>query len=181
MKPAHLFLPILLFALQSCSIEGLTNDYKKLNEQQKEKIVALNNFPDAKEGFIYKINGAQLRAELAKHPKALVYTFTNGCTSEHCKPLMVYEAYAKRNGYDLFLVMNGYRELHSTLEQPVSSPLYAIDNDYYNSTYRNRYVTYFTNDMTGKPIREKEGEFLGDLFFFENGKLEKVLRDLPNG
>lgn len=165
----------------SCSIQGFTNDYRGLPAEQKERIVPMNNFAEAQEGKIYKVNGAQLRTEIVNHPKALVYVFTNGCTSEYCKPLMVYEHFAKRNNYKLYLVMNGYRALDKTLEQPVSSPLYSIDNDYYHKSWRSLYVNYFTNDLTGKPFKEKEKEYLGDMYFFENGKLEKVVRELPAG
>jgi hypothetical protein len=175
-----ILLPV-LFLFAACSIQGLTNDFSKLSAEQKSRITPLSDFAQAQEGNIYEVNGAQLRAELEKHPKAMVYVFTNGCTSKYCKPLRIYEIYAKDHGYDLFLVMNGYRDLGATLEQPVNSPLFAIDNGYYNSKYRARYTTYFTNDMTGKPIKEKEGDFLGNLYFFNKGKLDKILNDLPPG
>jgi hypothetical protein len=177
MKKYLLFLALPL--LLSCSIQGFTNDYKHLEPLQKEKIIPLTSFSDAREGHIYEINASQLREEIAKKPKALVYVFTNGCTSKYCKPLRIYELYAAQHGYDLFLVMNGYRELDATLEQPVCSPLYAIDCKHYDTKFRSNYTRYFENELAGKPMKEKEKVYLGNLFFFNDGKLEKILIELP--
>jgi len=163
----------------SCSIHGLTNDYEKLNTIQKNSIVALTNFDSLKPATIYKITGLQLRTELKKHSKSIVYIFKNGCTSDLCKPLKVYENYAKKNGYTLFLVMNGYANLDETESQPYESTLFSINNEYYKSTYRNTYTRYFENELTNKPLNEKAKEYLGNLFFFENDSLIKVFHELP--
>jgi hypothetical protein len=170
-----------LFILQSCSVTGVTNDYKKLNDGQKAMIVDLDKFENLDKQKIYKINGAELRAELPKYEKALVYVFKNGCTSDYCKPLIVYHLFAERNGYKLFLVMNGYCNLNQSLEAPYEGPLFSIDNDHYNISSRNKYIRYFENDMLGKPLETKAGEYLGNLYFFNKGVYEKTLRDLPNG
>ncbi|ESU29125.1 hypothetical protein FLJC2902T_11650 [Flavobacterium limnosediminis JC2902] len=169
--------------LLSCSIQGLTNDYKKLSDKNKAKVVSLESFESTDTLNIYRISGKQLKDEMVRHPKSLVYVFTNGCTSELCKPMYVYENFAKRNGYKLFLVMNGYANLNETLAQRngFSSPLFAIDSNYYKSTFRGTYTRYFENELQGKPIETKSGDYLGNLFFFKGNQLEKVLNDLPNG
>ena len=177
--------PILLLAvlaLQSCiSIEGITNDYGKLNERQKALITDLDRFENASEEKIYKINGAELKTELEKYPEALVYMFKNGCTSDHCKPLIVYDLYAKKHNLKLFLVMNGYASLDASLDAPHPWPLYAIDNEYYDSNNRNKYIVYFENDMLGKATKTPESKtYEGNLYFFKKGKLEKTLNELPN-
>lgn len=167
--------------LLSCSIHGLRSDYSTLSIEDKAKVVPLENFDAVNPEKIYKINATQLKEELAKHSKSLVYVFKNGCTSELCRPMFVYENYAKKNGYKLFLVMEGYGSLHETLDQRNSftSPLFSIDNEYYNSNYRNTYTRYFENELQGKPIDEKSGDYLGNLFFFKGNQLEKIARDLP--
>jgi hypothetical protein len=176
---------ILLFVAISClmfswKIQGLTNDYDKLNETQKKILVDLVDFKDLKSENIYKITGNQLKQELANHPKSLVYIFKNGCSSKLCKPMRVYENYANDNGYKLFLVMNGYANLQETLDQPYSSILFSINNDFYNSNYRNTYMQYFENEISEKPKKEKSKEYLGNLFFFEKDKLVQILHELPN-
>ena len=168
-----------LITMVSCRIEGLTNDYGKLTLEQKNKIIALKSFDSIKPNFIYKITGSQLKEELKKYPKSIVYIFTNGCTSNFCKPIKIYENYAKEHNYKLFLIMNGYASLDETLNQPYESTLFSIDNDYYNSNIRNNYARYFENDILNKPIKEKTKEYLGNIYFFEKEQLVKVVNELP--
>ena len=164
----------------SISIAGVTNDYSKLTPEQKNLIVELNDFESIKPGLIYKINGIQLKQELKKHPKSIVYVFKNGCTAKACKPLMVFENYAKEHNYKLFFVMNGYANLDKTLEQPYSSILFSINNDYYKSNNRNDYIRYFENEISNKQMNEESKEYLGNLYFFEKDTLVKVVKELPH-
>jgi len=182
MKKLILFTIAVASLAVSCQIQGITNDYKKLSEVEQQKIVPLESFENLSTDKIYKINGQQLRAELVKHEKSLVYVFKNGCTTEYCKPMYVYENYAKNNGYKLFLVMNGYGSLYETLEQRINftGPLFSIDNDFYNSNIRNNYSRFFENDLQGIAIKTRQKEYLGNLFFFKKDQLEKITRDLPS-
>lgn len=171
-------LVVLTIISSSCTIQGLTNDYNKLNENQKAKVLPLIDFDHTQSGIVYKINGSQLREELLKYPKSLVYIFSSGCSSEHCKPLMTYKSYAEFNGYKLFLVMTGYMDFDKTIEQDIPGPLYVIDNQFYNKVIRNNYVSYFENDLLDQPLKADD-EYLGSLYFFKYGRLEKITRDLP--
>lgn len=171
-----LLLPLFMFG-QSCAIYGLTDDYGKLSNGQKAHILPAdfeNPLPDN----VYKVSGKQLRQEINKYPKALVYEFTNGCSSENCKPMAVYERFAKENGYKLFLVMNGYANIDATMAQRHSfeSPLYAIDGTVYPSVYRSKYTLLFKKDLVNDPAYEPG--YWG-LLFFENGKLVKEVDVLP--
>lgn len=93
---------LLCLSLASCTVYGVTNDYKKLSDDDKSTIVSLKNFDDTNVKYIYKINGKQLKEELKKHPKSVVYIFSNGCTSQYCLPMSNYERFAKENNYKLF-------------------------------------------------------------------------------
>jgi hypothetical protein len=178
MKNLCIFL-LVCISVSSCKIEGLTNDYDKLNEEQKKKIVALPSFKDQNWDLVYKINGAQLKEELKNHERSIVYVFKNGCTSTYCKPMSTYTDYAKVHNYKLFLVMNGYCNLDQTMDQYPKEQLYAIDNDHYGQKKRNTYISYFTNDMLGKNVSEKEGKFMGNLYFFKGNKLDTIVNELP--
>lgn len=158
---------------------GLTDDYSKLGANQKAMIVDAANFESNATDKIFKITGTQLREEIAKQPKALVYVFTNGCTSDYCKPMKTYEIYAKEHGYKLYLVMGGYGNLDSTLEQrnAFDSPLYAIKTESYPSRYRTVYERLFANEMLQKPENERRN---ASLFFFENGKFVSESYALPS-
>lgn len=172
-----LLLPLLAIA-QSCAIYGITDDYGKLSDEQKSHILPAN-FENPAPDHIYKISGKELHAEIQKYPKALVYEFTNGCSSDACKPMIVYERFAKENGYKLFLVMNGFGNIDETMKQRNSfeSPLYAIDATAYPTVYRSKYALMFKKDLANDPNYEP-GYF--GLMFFENGRFVKTLSDLPN-
>jgi hypothetical protein len=178
MKKIIQFLSI-IFLVTSCKIQGLTNDYSKLNEDEKKKIIDLSSFDNLNNEVIYRINGLQLKNELSKHPKSIVYIFKNGCTSKLCYPLSTYENYAQKNGYKLFLVMVGYDNLNQTLAQPISGILFSINNEYYKSKYRVIYSRYFKNEIMNKPKEEKEKEYYGNIYFFKYNKIDKIVYDLP--
>lgn len=172
---------LLCLSLASCTVYGVTNDYKKLSDDDKSTIVSLKNFDDTNVKYIYKINGKQLKEELKKHPKSVVYIFSNGCTSQYCLPMSNYERFAKENNYKLFLVMEGYAHLDRTIAQRsevFKEQLYSIDNDFYNSWYSVRYHRLFENELRGIEKKAKP-EWEGGLYFFNFDTLEKVTRDLP--
>lgn len=170
-----LFIAIIL---ASCSIQGLTNDYSKLSASQKSIIHELSSFENLKKGHVYVLNGTILKKELLNHPKALVYTFANGCPSDNCKPLSTYVSYARKNGCSLFMVMVGYSNLNESIKQNVDVPLFSIDNDHYNTKNRTKYVIRFENDIMNLPLDSKPKKYLGSLFFFENGVFKEVKKNL---
>ncbi|SMC88592.1 hypothetical protein [Moheibacter sediminis] len=165
--------------LNSCTIQGLTNDYGKLTNGQKSLILPLKSFENLENGKIYSLNSTQLKEELQKHPKSIVYVFTNGCKTKHCLPTNIYKSYAEANNYKLFLVMNGYANLDETLDQMAELPYYSIDNEFYGVSNRNKYTTYFENELMNLPKDYKHKEYLGNLFFFEKGEFKNVYIELP--
>lgn len=171
---------LVVLTLLSCRINGLTDDYGKLSSSERELIKPLKSFDEVISRNIYPINGNLLMEEIKKHPKALVYSFVNGCKSEFCKPLMVYENFANQHGYKLFLVMEGYSNLDETFAQPFTSPLFSLDRNSYQTVYRSSYSRRFQNQLEGKSVDAKSGDYLGSLYFFSNGKLDRIVHDLPN-
>jgi hypothetical protein len=165
--------------LNSCTIYGLTNDYSKLTDDEKSLIHTKTDFLNLKSKNIYVINGTELKTELKKNEKSLVYIFTNGCTSKSCMPMSTYESFAKENNYKLYLVMSGYGHLYSTTQQRFDSPLFTIDYGYYDTKYRSTAWDRLENDLRNKPKKFKTKSFEGSLFFFERDKLVKVLNELP--
>lgn len=174
MRSLYLICLALLFA--SCRINGLTDDFGKLDDAQKARIVNLSSFSQTDTSKIYKISAKQLLAQIEKEDKTLVYVFTNGCASKYCKPLFYYENYAKNNGYNLYLVMNGYAYLDETLVQPRQMPIYAINSSYYQTNYRGTYTRLFMNELRGKPADYDKWE--GTLIYFSKGKYTKTSLDV---
>lgn len=172
-----------LITFSSCQVIGITNDYKKLNETEQSYIVPFTSFDSTTAGHIYEINAKSLLDEMKKYPRTMVYIFTNGCSSANCFPLSVYENYADKYGYKLYLVMSGYGFLPHTLGQDIESPLYAIDTKYYDSWYQFKYLKYFTNELEGydKDAKVKGLRNYGPIYFFENGELKVACSRLPDG
>ncbi|MDD3459051.1 MAG: hypothetical protein PHO74_06205 [Weeksellaceae bacterium] len=176
----YLLILLFNFLIQSCiSIGGLTNDYNKLSEEHKSLITPLKSFEELENGKIYPIHSQTLKNELKKHPKAIVYVFTNWCSSEFCLPMNVYINYAEKQDSKLFLVMNSYGGIDVTLSQMAETPYFVIDNSYYNSNIRGKYTRYFENELMGLPKETKHKDYPGNLFFFEKGVFKNVYKNLP--
>jgi len=120
------------------------------------------------------IDHEQLLSMVKKHEKALVYVFVNGCTSDFCKPMYIYENWCKNNGYKLFLVMTSSYKFSKTTDQDPAEQLYVIDYEH----YKRKSLKRFENGLMGNDL-DKKIKFEGSLFFFENGKYTKTLRELP--
>lgn len=172
-------LTLLLFSSTSCAIYGLTDDYKKTTPEQKELISNFQQGNQPESGKIYHINATQLKTELARYPQSMIYVFTNGCSGEACLPMSDYIHYARRNGYQLFLVMNGFGSVEHTLSQNPGVPLFAVDSRSYDSKYRFKYMRRFENDLLSRPLDYKEKEYRGNIYFFKGDQFEKIVKLLP--
>ena len=171
-----LFLLFVFTSIFSCSIAGITNDYGKLSDKEKEFIIPFRDFKSVKNNRVYSINGVQLKNELKENDKSLVVFFANGCKAKSCVPLNNYVYYANKNNLKLYLIMGGYENLYETLVQKVDAPLFSIDNEYYNSTFRGRYIAKFTMDLLGY-----EADFTKGLIYkFKKDSLVDMKKDFSD-
>ena len=176
---------LLMFAFPSCAIieiNGLGNDYKNLTESQKALVRPLESFDEAQTGLVYKLTMPNLKEELERQPKAIVRVFNPACRGNACKPLSISQQYAQENGYVLYQVMISYSGLGDAVAQSTEFPLFVIDNDYYGTSLQPLYERYFTNELVGLPRKTKERdvpkELDGEFYFFEDGRLTKIMNDL---
>lgn len=182
MKTKTILLILLLssICLNSCAIYGLTSDYGKLTTKERALIKDLNSFENLENNKIYPVDAIQLKEEIKKYPKALVYVFTNGCNSEYCLPMASYLNFANDKDMKLFLVMTGYANIYHTLDQNAGTPYFSINHNYYQKNIRGVNYRYFINELMDLPRNDKIKDFQGDLFFFENGELKEIRRNLPD-
>lgn len=167
----------LLFA--SCiQMRGIGDDYRHLADKERGMILPYKEATTFTRKNVYKINAEDLKQALQNYPKAFVYVFTQGCSSEFCLPLSVYEGYAKKMGYKVFFVITSYKDLDLALLEPISEPLYVIDSDYYKHKLFRKYVEYFENELKGKDKKAKI-ETYESLHFFENGVYKNSYYTLP--
>lgn len=164
---------ILIMTLQSCLVQGLTNDYNQLTEDQKAIVRPFTNTEELEPKIVYKVNAVQLKNAMKESPKSIVHLF-NGACPHQTTTLSAFEKYAKDDGYQLFMVLIAYTDLSKTTNQQYEGPLYIIDNDFYGERVGFRYVRYFRNHLMGKPIKSKEKDFAGNIFYFELGELKQI-------
>ena len=176
---------LVMLVFPSCAIieiNGLGNDYNDLTENQKALVRPLERFEDAQPGWVYKLTMPMLKEELEKQPKAIVRVFNPACRGNACKPLSTFQRYAQENGYVLYQVMISYAGLGDAVAQSAEFPLFVIDNDYYKTSLQPLYERYFTNELVGLPRKTKERdvpeELVGQFYFFEDGRLTKVVDEL---
>lgn len=163
----------------SCiQMRGIGDDYRHLADKEKGMILPYKEATTFTRQNVYKVNAEDLKQALQNYPKAFVYVFTQGCSSEFFLPLSIYEGYAKKNGYKVFFVMSSYKDLDLALLEPISEPLYVIDSDFYRNKFFRRYVQHFENELKGKDKKAKV-ETYETIHFFENGEYINSLNVLP--
>ncbi len=174
-----MLLLILTLFLKSCLVQGLTNDYNQLTEDQKAIVRPFTNTEELEPNKVYKVNAAQLKAAMKESPKSIVHIF-NGACPHYTTTISDFEKYAKDNGYQLFMVLIAYTDLSRSTNQHYEGPLYIIDNDFYGERYGFRYVRYFRNHLMGKPIKSKGEDLAGYFFYFEFGELKQIIDKLQD-
>lgn len=171
------FIILSVLFLHSCIIQFVTgNEYSLLSEKDKNRVVKLSKFENLSLEKIYETTGNQLKEEMNKHEKSIVYIFVNGCKSESCLPLNYIENFAKENNYHLFLVMNGYYHLEQTTAQNINNYLYSINADYYGETKSKKYTKEFKKELGY--FEFSKNKYLGGYLFFENSKLIEIKSNL---
>ena len=153
-------------------VYGLTSGYQYLDHEERARIVfSRNKLRDLDETLnrvhrekkILCVNGAELRAALASKPKALVYLFTDGCTSSGCLPLSSIGAYAHKIGATPYYVAV---DLTPGLLKR-TEPILSIDYTHYGTKWHNSFYEAFVKDLTGHTTDEKDFS----LVLFEKGRI----------
>jgi len=159
-------------------MRGIGDDHKYLTPFEKSLVEPFNKDKKLLKSRVYKTNAATLLDALKEYPKAFVYVFNVGCTGDACKPLPVYEDFAKKNGYKVFFVLTSYKDLTIALTDPRTEPLLVIDSDYYGNKLFRAYVSDFENELRGRDRKFREDSY-ESLHFYENGKYKGSYYYLP--
>ena len=190
MSPNSSTKKLLLFALPllfvSCGsfieVNGLTNDFDKLNESQKALVIPFESFDAAEAGFVYKVTASELKSKLKDYPRAIVRVFNPKCSSTSCQPLSYYQQYDDNHGIFLIQVMISYAGFEEAVRQSSSKPLFVINDAAYGTTLRPVYERYFTNELLGLPRKTKYDDIpenlSGQIYIFEFGTLKEVKTEL---
>lgn len=172
------FLGLFIALFNSCTVVIHTgNAFEHLPPNQKAIVKPLENFTALDTTSIYEITGVQLLKELSKHKQSLVYVFKSGCTSENCVPLSIVEDYAKEKQLNLFLVLSSYSHLDLTLEQHISSPLFAIKATHYGNPNNSKYIQAFLDELGYQEVLA-QSKIQGNYLFFKGSTLLEIKQNL---
>ena len=153
-------------------VYGIRSGYAYRSHEERARIIfSRNQLRDLdktldrvhREKKILCVNGAELRAALASKPKALVYLFTDGCTSSGCLPLSSIGAYAHKIGAEPYYVAI---DLTPGLLKR-TEPILSIDYTHYGTKWHDSFYEAFAKDLTGHTTDEK----YFDLVLFEKGRI----------
>ena len=156
-------------------VYGLTSGYQYLDREERARIVfsrnklrTLDETLDRvhREGKILCVNGTELRAALVSKPKALVYIFTDGCTSSTCLPLSTIGAYAHKIGAAPYYVAI---DLTPGLLKR-TEPILSIDYTHYGTKWHDSFYKAFVKDLTGRSTDEEHF----NLVLFEKGRVASI-------
>ena len=156
-------------------VYGIRSGYAYLSREERARIVfSRNKLHDLDEALdrvhrekkILCVNGAELRVALASKPKALVYIFTEGCTSSSCLPLSTIGAYAHKIGAEPYYVaIDLMPELLRRTE-----PILSIDYTHYGTKWHDSFYEAFVKDLTGRSTDEEHF----NLVLFERGRIVRT-------
>lgn len=163
-----LFVVLSLWTSSCITIKPSNNGYVYLPEVWKNIVVEYENTDLIKREEIYKINGAQLRTRLVDSNKSLVYIIDN--KTQEIASLVKLENTMKAHNVDLILVMQNYEFAYLTFNQRMYSPVFVIDNEFYNKKALRVYKGYFVNHMLGNEKLDTKLE-PSYLYYFEGGQL----------
>ena len=173
---------VLLLATVAClyltgyiRVYGIRSGYAYLSREERARIVfSRNKLRDLDEALdrvhrekkILCVNGAELRVALASKPKALVYIFTEGCTSSSCLPLSTIGAYAHKIGAEPYYVAIDL--MPGLLRR--TEPILSIDYTHYGTKWHDSFYEAFVKDLTGRSTDEEHFS----LVLFERGHIVRT-------
>ncbi len=173
MRNLLISLSILLLGLSGCgSIRGFYSGYKRLDADQKAKVVLLDNeanIPNDKTR-IYAITANTLTKSIADLDSVIVYRWSAHCSSESCIPVFSAEQYCQKNNYQLFVLADYYDELLFKQLGKTSNPLLAVNHNYYGTDRANAYRKRFEKELDQQKILNKSNNYFR-FMVFKRGKL----------
>lgn len=167
----------ILFILSLCitgcaSIPGYNSGYKRLSQENKQKVKRLENkdIDSLKnDGNVYIVRAAQLLDYMKRKERVLVYEWSPHCGADCCVTLDFMEKFCREKGMELLVVIKYY--CFDLIPGPAifSKPLFFIDTQYYGTDICYKYSPRFYKDLSGKSQKELN---YGRHYYFVNGRFE---------
>ena len=176
----RIFVVLTVFTLlmQGCYISfGTKLGYNILSDQQKEKVVFLNqedNICEMKRATkVYAITGKQLLKCIEDNENVMVYLWRRGCTGrgEFCFPPSYVQEYCDKNNITLYLIAYYYND--EMFYVNLAKPVFTINHKFYKTDNLEKlFKQFFTELLNSEEMTEKlSKESSHASYLFKNGKL----------
>jgi hypothetical protein len=160
-----------LLLCTACAIHIVNGtEYDLLQPENQARIKKLKSFETAHRDTIYELTAIQLKADLRKQPKSIVYIFKSSCQSYNCVPLGNITEYARKQGMKPYLILVNYYQVERSLQQNPTEPLFAINAAYYQESKSRKYLKKFKDEIGYTKFCEKY-QAEGSILLFEGDSL----------
>lgn len=147
---------VLIIFISSCQISGslggLVGYQKKLTKSNSvvleyQENICIKNY---KPSTVFVVNGQALKKCLSEYEESLIYIWKPNCSSDSCIPLTSIERIADSLNVKLFIVSEYYDEDKMKIDYNIKTPILGIDCQYYKSSFTQKYLKSFLQDVTQK-------------------------------
>lgn len=160
-----------ILLLYSCAIHIVNGtEYDLLQPENQARIKKLQSFETVHRDTIYELTATQLKADLRKQSKSIVYIFKSSCQSYNCVPLGNITEYARELGMKPYLILVNYYQLERSLDQNPRVPLFAINAAHYQESKSRKYIHKFQDELGYTAFCEKY-QAEGSILLFEGDSL----------
>ena len=152
--------------ISSCSVLGLTSDYKELTKIERERVVKSFGDIDSLKAdkSIYLVEVQQVKDYCKKHSQVVIYNYTPYCRSSSCMQVNDFVDMCKVNGVNPLVIGNTFWGI--TQQRKLGIPLLMIDPQPLGTKWRAQYISLFYNKLiNSNELTPPNGLYLS----FQNG------------
>ena len=163
----HIFIALGFTAiLSSCYVQNITDDYKFLRQEARERITLTTGSIDElkDERAIYLINAQQLKDYCKQHSNVIIYNFSPSYMMNKNLNANDFVDMCKANGVNALPIANSYLGLDKVRKLGV--PLLMIHHNPYKTNKWRSYTKLFYKDVTNSNKRINNSK---RFFSFKNG------------
>ena len=163
----HIFIALDFTAiLSSCYVQNITDDYKFLRQEARERITLTTGSIDElkDERAIYLINAQQVKDYCKQHSNVIIYNFSPSYMMNKNLNANDFVDMCKANGVNALPIANSYLGLDKVRKLGV--PLLMIHHNPYKTNKWRRYTKLFYKDVTNSNKRINNSK---RFFSFKNG------------
>ena len=163
----HIFIALGFTAiLSSCYVQNITDDYKFLRQEARERITLTTGSIDElkDERAIYLINAQQVKDYCKQHSNVIIYNFSPSYMMNKNLNANDFVDMCKANGVNALPIANSYLGLDKVRKLGV--PLLMIHHNPYKTNKWRSYTKLFYKDVTNSNKRINNSK---RFFSFKNG------------